>query len=97
MKYTEMSREELLTLKEQLVREYEGHKAKGLALDMSRGKPGIDQLNLSMDMMSVLNGSSVLKSESGIDCRNYGELTGIPEAKRLLGEMMEVEPDEIII
>lgn len=95
--YAEMSREELLSLKEQLTKEYDSHKANGLSLDMSRGKPGIDQLNLSMDMMDVLNGESVLKSEEGIDCRNYGELTGIGEAKRLLGEMMEVEPDEIII
>lgn len=95
--YTEMTRDELLSLHEQLLKEYEGHKAKGLKLDMSRGKPGLDQLNLSMGLMDVLNSNSVLKSEEGIDCRNYGELTGIGEAKRLLGEMMEVEPDEIII
>ncbi len=86
-----------MALREELLNEYEGHKAKNLKLDMSRGKPGLDQLNLSMGLMDVLNSDSVLKSEEGIDCRNYGELTGIGEAKRLLGEMMEVEPDEIII
>lgn len=95
--YSEMTREELLALREELLEEYEGHKSKNLKLDMSRGKPGLDQLNLSMGLMDVLNSDSVLKSEEGIDCRNYGELTGIGEAKRLLGEMMEVEPDEIII
>ena len=95
--YTEMTKEELNALHGQLLKEYEGHKAANLSLDMSRGKPGLDQLNLSMGLMDVLNSDSVLKSEEGIDCRNYGELTGIGEAKRLLGEMMEVEPDEIII
>ncbi len=95
--YTEMTKEELAALREQLLKEYAGHKAANLSLDMSRGKPGLDQLNLSMGLMDVLNSNSVLKSEEGIDCRNYGELTGIGEAKRLLGEMMEVEPDEIII
>ncbi len=95
--YTEMSRTELEASHSRLISEYEALKAKGLKLDMSRGKPGLDQLDLSMDMMSVLDSSSSLKSEEGIDCRNYGELTGIGEAKRLLAEMMEVEPDEIII
>lgn len=95
--YTEMSHDELLALKEQLTAEYEGHKAKNLALDMSRGKPGADQLAISMGMMDVLNSSSDLKGEEGVDCRNYGILTGIKEAKELLADMMEVSPDEIII
>ena len=56
-KYSDMSKEELLTLKAQLDKEYADIKAKGLALDMSRGKPSADQLNLSMGMMDVLNSS----------------------------------------
>lgn len=95
--YTDMSRDELLTLKEQLTAEYESHKAKNLSLDMSRGKPGAEQLAISMGMMDVLNSSSDLKGEEGVDCRNYGILTGIKEAKELLADMMEVSPDEIII
>ncbi len=95
--YTEMSRGELLALREQLEKEYEGHKAKKLSLDMSRGKPGVEQLDLSMGMMDVLNSETDLKCEEGVDCRNYGVLTGIGEAKRLLADMMEVSPDEIII
>ena len=92
-----MSKEELLTLKTQLDKEYADIKAKGLALDMSRGKPSADQLDLSMGLMNVLSSDSDLKCETGVDCRNYGVIDGIPEAKRLLGEMSEVDPDHIII
>ena len=96
-KYSDMSKEELLTLKAQLDKEYADIKAKGLALDMSRGKPSADQLDLSMGLMNVLSSDSDLKCETGVDCRNYGVIDGIPEAKRLLGEMSEVEPENIII
>ena len=96
-KYSDMSKEELLTLKAQLDKEYADIKAKGLALDMSRGKPSADQLDLSMGLINVLSSDSDLKCETGVDCRNYGVIDGIPEAKRLLGEMSEVDPDHIII
>lgn len=96
-KYTEMSREELLSLKQELDQQYADTKALGLSLDMSRGKPGIDQLNISMGMMDVLSSGADLRCETGVDCRNYGVIDGIPEAKRLLGEMSEVDPDHIII
>ncbi len=96
-KYSEMSREELLALEDQLEKEFEDVKGKGLSLDMSRGKPGADQLNLSMKMMEVLDGTTDLRCETGVDCRNYGVLDGIPEAQRLLGEMSEVKPENIII
>ena len=96
-KYTEMNHEELLALKKELDKEFEEIKAQGLALDMSRGKPSNAQLELSMDMMDVLKGDSDLKCETGVDCRNYGVIDGIPEAKRLLGEMSEVDPEHIII
>lgn len=96
-KYTEMSREELLTLKKELDAQFAEVKAQGLALDMSRGKPGTDQLDISMAMMNVLANGADLRCETGVDCRNYGVPDGIPEAKRLLGQMSEVEPDNIII
>ena len=75
---------------------YEALKAQELKLNMARGKPGADQLALSMPMLDVLNSGSDCKDE-GIDCRNYGELTGIPSAKKLFGEVMGVSADEIII
>ena len=96
-KYSEMNREEILSLKKELEQQYEEVKAQGLALDMSRGKPGVEQLDLSMGMMDVLAAGAELKCETGVDCRNYGVIDGIPEAKRLLGEMSEVDPEHIII
>ena len=96
-KYSEMSREEILSLKKELEQQYEEVKAQGLALDMSRGKPGVEQLDLSMGMMDVLAGGAELKCETGVDCRNYGVIDGIPEAKRLLGEMSEVDPELSLI
>ena len=96
-KYTEMSETELKEQLAVLTKEYEAAKAKGLKLDMSRGKPSNAQLELSMEMMDVLKGDSDLKCETGVDCRNYGVIDGIPEAKRLLGEMSEVDPEHIII
>ena len=65
-KYSDMSKEELLTLKAQLDKEYADIKAKGLALDMSRGKPSADQLDLSMGLMNVLSSDSDLKCETGV-------------------------------
>ena len=64
---------------------------------MSRGKPSADQLDLSMGMMDVLSSDDDLTCEDGTDCRNYGVLTGIDEAKELLADMMEVNPSTIII
>ena len=95
--YKEMSREELQKEKAALEARFEEIKAKGLKLDMSRGKPSAAQLDLSKGMMDVLNSSSDLKGEEGIDCRNYGLLDGIKEAKELFAEMAEVSPDEIIV
>lgn len=95
--YKELSREELLTLKEDLNREYEEVKAKGLKLDMSRGKPAASQLDMEMDFMDVLNSGSVLKTEAGVDCRNYGILEGIPEARKLMGDMLGVPADQVIV
>jgi DNA-binding transcriptional MocR family regulator len=95
--YQEMSREELLAEKKSLEAEYEKIKAQNLALDMSRGKPGAEQLDLSLPMMDVLNSKSNYKSENGMDLRNYGGLDGIPEAKRLVAGMIGCKPENILI
>lgn len=96
MELMKMNKEQLLEFKRSTEAEYEDFKAQGLSLDMSRGKPSAEQLELSMDMINVLDGE-VLKAENGFDCRNYGVLDGIPEAKRLLAPMLGVTPDEMII
>ena len=95
--YAEMSTEELQELRKQLSAKYKEFQGKDLRLDMSRGKPSVEQLDLSMGMMDVLSSSDDLTCEDGTDCRNYGGLTGIREAKELIGDMMEVAPDYIII
>ena len=95
--YKDLSRDELLELKSGLEARFTEIKAKGLKLDMSRGKPSAEQLNLSMEMMDVLNSGANLTCEDGVDCRNYGGLDGIAEAKQLLADMMEVPKDNVII
>lgn len=95
--YSELTKEELLELKKELAAQYRAFQAKDLKLDMSRGKPSADQLDLSMGMMDVLNSETDLTCEDGTDCRNYGVLDGIKEAKELLADMIEVAPDNIII
>lgn len=96
MKYRDMSKEQLAAEKEAVKAKYEEYKALGLKLDMSRGKPAPSQLDLTDDMLlHCLDGAHI--SENGIDCRNYGVLDGIYEAKRLFMPMLGVGRYEIII
>ncbi len=93
----ELTKAELLALKESLTEEYKEAKEKGLKLDMSRGKPGLSQLDLSLPMLDVLSSKDEMKASDGVDVRNYGVLDGIPEAKQLMAEMMDTTPDHVII
>lgn len=95
--YADRNKEELLQLEAELQNRYMEAKESGLNLDMSRGKPSNEQLDIAMGMMDVLNSSSDLRCEEGLDCRNYGIVDGIDEAKKLLSEMMEVPYESIII
>lgn len=81
----------------QLLKEYDAYKALNLKLNMARGKPCKEQLDLSMPMMDVLHSGVNLVCEDGTDCRNYGILGGIDECKRLLGDIIEVPSYNIII
>lgn len=96
-KYTELTKEELLSLQTELKAKYKEYQSKDLKLNMARGKPCIEQLDLSMGMMDVLSSTSDLTCDDGTDCRNYGVLDGIKEAQELLADMMEVPYDHIII
>ena len=96
-KYTEMTKDELMQEKTALEAEYEKIKNLGLSLDMSRGKPGADQLDLSLPMLDVLKSDSDMKSESGLDVRNYACLDGIPEAKALIAGMVGAKPEQAIV
>ena len=97
MQYKQMSKEELISLKNQLLKTYDEFKGMGLSLDMSRGKPGADQLSLSADILNIISSSEDCKAENGFDCRNYGVLDGIPECKKMFAELLSVEPENIIV
>ena len=92
-----MRRAVLLALKKELESQYEEAKAKGLKLDMSRGKAASAQLDMEMDFLDVINSGSDYKTQAGVDCRNYGLLDGIPEAKKLMGDLMGVPEDQVIV
>lgn len=95
--YSELGREELLELKKELGLQYEDAKGKGLKLDMSRGKPASEQLDMTMPMMDIFNRDFDMHDEKGVDVRNYGTLEGIWGARRLLGEMLGVKPEQVIV
>lgn len=95
--YQEMSREELQALRDRLEKEFEEAKAKGLKLDMSRGKPSITQLDMGMSIFDILDAKSDMKSSEGIDVRNYGVLDGLLEAKQMMADIMEVNPENVIV
>ena len=95
--YAQMTTEELTEELNAVRQEYRRFQNMDLNLDMSRGKPCREQLDLSMGLMDALNSDEDLSCEDGTDCRNYGVLTGIQEAKVLIGDMMENNPDNIII
>ncbi|MTT30843.1 aminotransferase [Terrilactibacillus sp. BCM23-1] len=88
---------ELNDLKANLQEKYEEYKSKRLSLNMARGKPCPEQLDLSMGMLDTIKSDSSLISQEGIDCRNYGGIDGLVEAKELLAPLLEVSTDEIII
>lgn len=95
--YAELSEEELRAEHRALVFEYEAIKAKGLSLNMARGKPSSAQLDLSMPMLSCIETAEDCIAEDGTDCRNYGVLDGLPEAKRLMAAMLDDDPENVIV
>ena len=97
MKYTEKSYDALREEQAKVIKQYRKYVDKGLALDMSRGKPDTAQIDLSQEMLGVINTPEDCISEAGIDCRNYGLLDGIPEAKRIFADLMSIQPGNIIV
>ena len=96
-KYTEMSETELKEQLAVLTKEYEAAKAKGLKLDMSRGKPSPAQLDVSNEMLDIVNSETGCVSDSGTDCRNYGIMEGIPEARQLMGDFLRVPKENVFV
>lgn len=92
-----MTDEQLKSFRDTAAKEYEAFKAEGLKLDMSRGKPCPDQLALSMPLLDILSSTSNLIDESGVDVRNYGQLTGISETKKIFADILGITPEMIIV
>ena len=97
MFYKDMTKEQLLEEKDILQKEYDNYKAMGLKLDMSRGKPGKEQLDISERMLDIVNSGTECKTRDGLDCRNYGLLDGIPSCKELFAELLGVEPENVMV
>ncbi len=95
--YKDLSKEELLKLKIELENKYDDMVSLNLKLNMARGLPSAEQLDMEADFFNTLNPSVNFISEAGIDCRNYGELIGIREARELMGDMMEIPADNVIV
>ena len=97
MHLAEMSKEELEKFRDEVRKEYDGYKAQGLALNMARGKPSSDQLDLTEKMLTIIDKNEDCFDENGTDCRNYGILDGIPQAKKLFAPMLGVNEKEIFV
>ena len=91
--YRSMSKPELEAEKSKLEKKYNEFKAKGLKLNMARGKPGPHQMDLAMDLFKTTD----YTAEDGTDARNYGNLEGLYEARQLFGEVMGVKPENVFV
>ena len=97
MNYQSMTKEELLAEREALQAEYDRFRAMNLQLNMSRGQPSAQQLELSMKMLDELNSSSNMLSSNGVDCRNYGLPDGLPEMRAMFAAMLGVDASNVIV
>ena len=94
---TDLTDEELTELYSSIVKEYASYKDKNISIDMTRGRPSKEQLDLSDDLLTVLSSGKDCITESGIDARNYGGLSGISECKRLFADLMKISPENVFI
>ena len=95
--YKQMSKQELEQEFDRVRNEYETLKSLGLSLDMSRGKPGFENMDMCEDMFTLVNKEKGFKDSAGVDCRNYGGMDGSPEMKKLFAEILEISPEQIIV
>lgn len=94
--FTKLSDQDRQRIKDELQQRYQDFQSRQMALDMTRGKPCPEQLDLALGMLEGDTGRAY-RTEDGLDCRNYGGLDGIPAAKVLFSEYLAVEPEELLI
>ncbi|MBR1483793.1 MAG: aminotransferase class I/II-fold pyridoxal phosphate-dependent enzyme [Ruminococcus sp.] len=97
MEYLKCSAQELEREYDALMCRFKEEKSKGLSLNMARGKPGKEQLDLSLEMLDVINSKSEFVGEDGLDIRNYGILHGIDESRKMFGEILEVPANSVMV
>lgn len=95
--YKDLGIDEMRALYDELEKQYEQYRALGLELNMARGKPNAAQLELSEPMLDCVNSASDLRASDGTDCRNYGVLAGLPEARALIADMLDVTPEHVVV
>lgn len=93
----DMTKEQLKQHEAALREQYQAYQQQGLQLDMSRGKPGTEQLDLTLPMLDCVTARDGYLAANGLDARNYGVLDGLPEMKALFGEIFGVESDRVIV
>jgi len=94
--YRQLNTQELGEIRQELEQRYRDYQSRNITLDMTRGKPCPEQLDLAMGLFDRAD-SGHFSAQDGTDCRNYGGLDGLPEAKELFSELLGVAPEEIII
>ncbi len=97
MQYSEYTKEQLLQEKETLLQNYKKYEAMNLNLDMSRGKPCSEQLDISVRMLDIVNSSHDCHSRTGLDCRNYGLVDGLPSCRELFSEFIGVPASQVMV
>lgn len=97
MLFTDMDKDQLMTLKSELDAKFEECKSKALNLNMSRGKPAPDQVAVSFPVLDEIGAKSDLCAEDGTDCTNYGGLDGIPEARKLFADILDTDPEHVMV
>ncbi|MBQ2812623.1 MAG: aminotransferase, partial [Clostridia bacterium] len=95
--YHSLSAEQLRVEFEEVKQQYDEFKARGLDLNMARGKPSPAQLDMSLDIFDSVNALNGYKAQDGTDCRNYGNLTGLDECKTIFAQALGVQNDNIIV
>ena len=95
MEYSKLSKNKLESIHNDLLARYERYKSMGLSLDMSRGKPGDEQLSLSKGLITCLSEDEYISGN--IDCRNYGGIDGIPAMKKIFADLLNISPEQVVV